>query len=138
MLKLSDIEQEESGFVVTFYKGKSYQFGESNLGVISNLPSLPFNPAKVFSIYLDRFASLHANSNHGSDLLFPSCRISKDKEVSLDKSVSYSVISKQFREAVADSNIEIGLDKVGLHCMRRVGVTHAVRAGAPCKIKVCG
>ena len=32
---------------------------------------------------------------------------------------------------MAESNIEIGLSKVGLHCMRRGGVTHVVRAGVP-------
>ena len=52
-------------------------------------------------------------------------------EISLDRPVSYSVLQNKFKSAVADSNIEIGLSKVGLHCMRRGGVTHAVRAGAP-------
>ena len=28
-------------------------------------------------------------------------------------------------------NIQVGLSKVGLQCMRRGGVTHAVRTGAP-------
>ena len=32
---------------------------------------------------------------------------------------------------MGDSNIEICFSKVGLHCMRTRGVTHAVRAGAP-------
>ena len=32
---------------------------------------------------------------------------------------------------MADCNIQIGVSKVGLHCMRRERVTHAVRAGAP-------
>ena len=71
-LTISDVEQEESGFILNFFKGKSYQFGESNIGVVSDLPKLHFNPAKVFSIYLDRVAGLHARSNHSSDLLFPS------------------------------------------------------------------
>ena len=85
----------------------------------------------MFSIYLDRVAGLHARSNHSSDLLFPSCRNSKFVETSLDRPVSYSVMQNKFKSAVADSNIEIGLSKVTLHCMRRGGVTHAVRAGAP-------
>ena len=59
-LTLSDIEQEESGFVLNFYKGKSYQFGKTNIGVVSDLPNLRVNPARVFSIYLDRVAALHA------------------------------------------------------------------------------
>ena len=38
---------------------------------------------------------------------------------------------KQFSSAVADCNIQVGLSKVGLHCMRWGGDTQAVRAGAP-------
>jgi hypothetical protein len=40
------------GFVLSFKKGKSYQYGESFIGVLSNLPRLKFNPAKIFSLYL--------------------------------------------------------------------------------------
>ena len=130
-LTLGDVFREDSGFIITFQKGKSYQFGESNIGVVSNLPRISFNPARVFSIYLDRIASLHANSDHSSDLLFPSCRVTKTLEASLDRPVSYALLQKQFTSAVADCNIQVGLSKVCLHCMRRGGVTHAVRAGAP-------
>ena len=42
-LKLCDVRQEESGFVLSFKKGKLYQFGESHIGVVSNLPGLAFN-----------------------------------------------------------------------------------------------
>ena len=52
-LTICDVEQEDSGFVLNFFKGKSYQFREINIGVVSDLPNLCFNPAKVFSIYLD-------------------------------------------------------------------------------------
>ena len=38
---------------------------------------------------------------------------------------------KQFSSAVADCNIQVGLSKVGLHCMRWGGDTQAVRAGVP-------
>ena len=33
-LKVSDVQKEESGFVLNFLKGKSYQYGE--YGVVSN------------------------------------------------------------------------------------------------------
>ena len=131
ILKLSDVQKEESGFILNFYKGKSYQYGESNIGVVSNLPGLMFNPSRVFSLYLDRVALLHANSDTPSDLLFPSCRFSGLVEHSLDKPVSYNVLLKQFKLSVVEAKVDVGLSKVGLHCMRRGGVTHAVRAGAP-------
>ena len=55
-LKFSDVNREEAGFVLTFNKGKSYQFGESNIGVVSNLPGLVFNPSRVLSLYIDKVA----------------------------------------------------------------------------------
>ena len=106
-LTLGDVEREEAGFVSHFRKGNSYQFGESNIGI----------------------ASLHAKADHSSDWLFPSCRVSKVFEVSLDKPVSYSVIQKQFSFAVSECNFDIGLSKVGLHCLHMGGVMDAVRAG---------
>ena len=60
------------------------------------MPNLYFNPVRDFSIYLDGIASLHANSDHSSDLLFPSCQGTKTLEASWDKPVSYSVLQKQF------------------------------------------
>ena len=72
---------------------------------------------------------LHANSDSPSDFLFPACRYSGHVEHSLDKPVSYDVILKQFKLSVSEAKVEVGLSKVGLHCMRRGGVTHAVRAG---------
>ena len=45
--------------------------------------------------------------------------------------MSYNVLLKQFKLAVVEAKVDVGLSKVGLHCMRRGGVTHAVRAGAP-------
>ena len=103
-LTLSDVVREELGFVLNFQKAKSYQFGESHIGVVSNLPNLAFNPARVFSIYLDKIASLHAFASHSSDFLFPSCRVSKALEASFGKPVSFSIIQKQFFSAVADCN----------------------------------
>ena len=49
----------------------------------------------------------------------------------MDKPVSYEVILKQFKLSVSEAKVEVGLSKVGLHCMRRGGVTNAVKAGAP-------
>jgi hypothetical protein len=51
-------------------------------------------------------------------------------ETSLPKPISYNEIKKQFTVAVTESNINVGFNKIGLHCMRRGSVTSAVRAGA--------
>ena len=119
-LKLSDVNREESGFILSFKKGKSYQYGESHIGVVSNLPGLTFNLSRVLSLYINRVAFLHANSDSPSDYLFPACRYSGRVEHSLDKPVSYNnVILKQFKLLVLEATVDVGLSKVGLHCMRR-------------------
>ena len=96
-LKIEDIYHEDEGFVLTFKKGKSYQYGESHIGVLSNLPRLKYNPAKIFSLYLDKVALIHEKSNNPSDFLFPSLRKSRSVLHSLDKPVSYSVLLKKFK-----------------------------------------
>jgi integrase len=105
--------------------------GESHIEVLSNLPRLKYNPAKIFSLYLDQVALIHEKSNTPSDFLFPSLRKSRSVLHSLDKPVSYSVLLKKFKFCVQQCEIPVGLSKVGLHSLRRGGVTYAVRAGAP-------
>ena len=131
-LKLSNVERENCAWLLYFKKGKNYQIGESNLGVVVNLPGLKFNPSDIFSLYFEKISYLYSHSELSSDFLFPSFRSSKlHGVVPLDHPVSYSVISNKFKFLVKQVNIPVGMSKVGLHCMRRGGVTHAVRAGAP-------
>ena len=131
-LKLSNVERENCAWLLYFKKGKNYQIGESNLGVVVNLPGLKFNPSDIFSLYFEKISYLYSLSELSSDFLFPSFRSSKlHGVIPLDHPVSYSVISSKFKFLVKQVNIPVGMSKVGLHCMRRGGVTHAVRAGAP-------
>ena len=82
-------------------------------------------------MYLERIALVHANSDSSSDFLFPSLRSVGRVLTTLDKPISYNYLLKQFKTAVKDADINVGLSKIGLHSLRREGVTHAVRAGAP-------
>ena len=116
-LKTEDVYREEEGFVLNFKKGKTYQYGECNVGVISNLPRLKYNPAKIFSLYLDRLAIIHSNSHSPSDFLFPSLRNSRSVLHSLDKPVSYYLLLKKFKFCVKEVALPVGLSKVGLHSM---------------------
>ena len=93
-LKTEDVYREDEGFVLNFKKGKSYQYGECNIGVLSNLPRLKFNPARIFSLYLNRLSIIHSNSHSPSDFLFPSLRNSCSVLHSLDKPVSYYLLLK--------------------------------------------
>ena len=75
-LKISDVERENSSWVLTFFKGKSYQVGESNIGVVVDLPGLRFNPSEILSLYIDKISYIYTLSDINSDLLFPSFRSS--------------------------------------------------------------
>ena len=92
---------------------------------------LDFNPANLFSLYHDKVALVHSNSDSPPDYLFPSLRKSSSVLHCLDNPVSYQVLLKQFKISLKEVGIKVGLSKVGLHSMRRGGITHAVRAGAP-------
>lgn len=126
------MERENSSWVLTYFKGKSFQVGESNIEVVVDLSGLKFNPSEIFSLYLDKISYIYSLSDISSDFLFPSFRSSSSHGlIPLAKPVSYLNISSQFKTLVKKAEIPVGLSKVGLHCMRRGGVTHAVRAGAP-------
>ena len=110
-LKTEDVFREEEGFVLNFKKGKSYQYGECNLGVLSNLPRLKFNPARIISLYLDKLSIIHSNSHYPSDFLFPSLRKSSTVLHSLNKPVSYSLLLKKFKFCVKEVGLPVGLSK---------------------------
>ena len=48
ILKISDVQKEGPGFILNFFKGKSYQYGESHIGVVSKLARVFVQPCKVF------------------------------------------------------------------------------------------
>ena len=102
----------------------------SNIGVVVNLPGLLFNPSAIFSLYFQKISSLYALSTCKTDFLFPSFRAYKSSVTPLEHPVSYDVIQSYFKFMVSEVGIPVGISKVGLHCMRRGGVTHAVRNGA--------
>ena len=48
ILKISDVQKEGPWFIFNFFKGKSYQYGESHIGVVSKLARVIVQPCKVF------------------------------------------------------------------------------------------
>ena len=52
ILKISDVQKEGPWFIFNFFKGKSYQYGESHIGVVSKLARVIVQPCKgFFSIF---------------------------------------------------------------------------------------
>ena len=58
-LKINDVYLIGHDFSVTFFKGKSYQVGGQRHGVVPALPSRLYDPARIFSIYLDSISKIH-------------------------------------------------------------------------------
>ena len=48
ILKINDVQKEGPWFIFNFFKGKSYQYGESHIGVVSKLARVIVQPCKVF------------------------------------------------------------------------------------------
>ena len=60
-LRVENLTMIDNDFSVSFLKGKTYR--ELRYGVIPSIPSKDFDPANIFSIYLDKVALLHAEGN---------------------------------------------------------------------------
>ena len=63
-------------------------------------------------------------------MIFFSLLSFKSSVTPLERPVSYDVIQTYFKFMVSEVGIPVGISKMGLHCMRKGGVTQAVRNGA--------
>ena len=125
-LKCSQISKDKGDLVVTFRKGKTYQFGEARQSVVAGQPGL-LNPVKVISAYTDRLKSV---SKVADCLLFPALRSSARGDAVLDRPASYESVLKQFKAVVVEAGVTADPSSYGLHSMRRGAVTSAVNNGA--------
>jgi integrase len=127
-LKVDQIEHEERGLVVDYLKGKTYQVGESRLGLLPRQCRLPIDPVTVVLAYMDRLKGVTGNPNN---LLFPSFRCGKGGvDMALPHTASYQCVMKQFKAVIAGVGLNCDPKDYGPHSMRRGGVTGAVNNGA--------
>lgn len=126
-LKCMQIQKEGPNLVVTFKKGKTYQFGEARVAVMVGRPEELLDPVRVVLSYMDRLDTVSGNTNQ---LLFPAVASSAKGDRSLDRPATYKSVLKQFKELVVEAEVAIDTSTFGLHSMRRGGVTEAINAGA--------
>ena len=80
--------------IVLFPKGKTYQYGESRMAVITGDSTLMINPVRVIDVYMSRLEGVAGNKG---GLLFPALASSSKGDLSLDKPASYDSVLKQFK-----------------------------------------
>ena len=125
-LRMSQITFEGSDLVVSFTKGKTYQYGEARSSVIAGQPQLAINPVEVVKQYVARLGRVQGQGEGG--LLFPSFRCTSLGYSALDKAASYDCVNNQFKEAVIAAKVSPDASSYGLHSMRRGAVTAAVNS----------
>ena len=118
-LRIEQLSIVEDGILVTFKKGKSYQFGENRHSVIADMPDLTLNPKKLLEEYLTR---LKLEGKGGErDFLFPNLGSKKMA------AVSYEAGMKQFRQFALQAGIP-NPDRFTMHSLRRGSATTAANA----------
>lgn len=126
-LRVSQVKTENGDLVISFEKGKTYQYGESRMSVIGGQPQLAINPVVVVQSYMDR---LKKEAGQGKDgLLFPSFRCTTSGYSVLDMPASYDCVRNQFKEVLVKAEVTADPASFGLHSMRRGAVTGAVNGG---------
>ena len=129
-LKVPQLDLDGEDVVITFSKGKTYQFGEARQSVMPGISTEAeaVTPVGVLKGYVDRLKLIEGNK---SLWLFPGLRMVKGELVSLNKPASYDAVAKDFKKVVKEAGLVASNGgEFGLHSMRRGAVTEAVNAGA--------
>lgn len=112
---------EANHCVVTFKKGKTYQYGENRTSVIADKPGGTFNPRDILTTYLLRLKS--EGRGEKEDFLFPNLGGKKKRPA------SHPTVLSQFRKLLEKAGITDNPRKFGLHSLRRGSVTALANAG---------
>ena len=111
--------------VISYPKGKNFQFGESRKGVMVGGLGLTVDPVEVVKFYLDKLSECSGRD----DILFPAMRAQGKKTAVLPKVASYNAVLSQFRKFASLAGISGKPKDYGLHSFRRGAVTGAVNRG---------
>ena len=122
----SQVKKIQGDLLVTFKKGKNFQFGEARKSVIAGQPG-PKNPVTVILSYMDRLATVDKSVD---GFLFPALRSTSAGDSVLARPASYNSVLRQFKEVVTAAGVSADPSTFGLHSMRRGAVTAAINNGA--------
>ena len=125
-LRVKQVSKIGEDLLVTFQKGKNYQYGEARRAVIAAQPGR-LNPVNVILKYMHRLRAIQKTEN---GLLFPSVTSSSKGGGVLASAASYKAVLSQFKNAVIKTGVSMDAASYGLHSMRRGAVTSAANNGA--------
>ena len=77
---MKQVSSEKDYLVVVFKKGRTYQFGEARMSVITSNKEAVVNPIEVICRYMDRLRMVRGNSK---GFLFPALRSTSKGDSSL-------------------------------------------------------
>ena len=122
----SQVKKSQGDLLVTFKKGKNFQYGEARKSVIAGQPG-PKNPVSVILSYMDRLATVDKSID---GFLFPALRSTTNGDSVLARPASYDSVLRQFKEVLLEAGVTADPSAFGLHSMRRGAVTAAINNGA--------
>ena len=123
---MSQVKKIQGDLLVTFKKGKNFQYGEARKSVIAAQPGSK-NPVSVILSYMDRLATVDKSVD---GFLFPALRSTTNGDSVLARPASYDSVLRQFKEIVVEAGVTADPSAFGLHSMRRGAVTAAINNGA--------
>ena len=96
-------------------KGKTYQFGEARMFVITSKKAAVVIPVEVICQYMDRLEKVRGNSK---GFLFPALRSTSKDDSSLNKPASYKAGQDQFKSILKEAGVASNPSAFGLPSMR--------------------
>ena len=101
--------------MVLFKKGKTYQFGEARMSVITSKTEAVVNPVEVICRYMNRLEKVKGNSK---GFLFTALRSTNKGDSSLNKPATYKAVLDQFKSIMKEAGVASNPWAFGLNSMR--------------------
>ena len=115
VLKMEQVTSERDYLIVTFKKGKTYQFGEARMSDITSRTEAAVNPVEVICCYMNRLKKVQGNSK---GFLFPALRYTRNGDLSMNEPATYKAVLDQFKSIVKEAGVASSPSAFGLHFMR--------------------
>ena len=115
VLKMEQVTSERDYLIDMFKKGKTYQFGEARMSVISSRTEAAVNPVEVICCYMNRLEKVKGNLK---GFLLPALRSTNKDDFSLNEPATYKAVLDQFKSIVKEARVASNPSAFSLHSMR--------------------
>ena len=115
VLKMEQVTSQRDYLIVTFKKGKTYQFGEARMSIITSKTEAVVNPVEVICRYMNRLGKVQGNSK---GFLFPALRSTNKGDSSLNEPATYKTVLDQFKSIIKEAGVASNPAAFGRNSMR--------------------